>query len=83
MKPIELQPNETILAVVPQYVAGPGWTNKIIWIYIGDFSARTFRFESLQPEEQTETQQTLFSVAAQINDQMISSVKTKQVKATS
>lgn len=77
---IFLEDGEKILAVVPEYCAGPGWTNKVLWVYIGDMSARKFRFDCYQPEEQNEVQRTLFAIGAQVNEQLLDSFDIKQKK---
>jgi hypothetical protein len=77
---IVLEYGEKIVAVVPEYCEGPGWVNTVLWVYIANIGARTFRFECYQPEEQNDVQRTLFSIGAQVNKQLVASVEVKQKK---
>lgn len=75
-KIIVLGPEEKVLAVVPEFCAGPGWANTPVWVYIGNFSDKTFRQECLQPEEQSEEIGTLFSIGVATNAALIRAIKT-------
>lgn len=74
-----LAPGETVLAVVPQYCAGPGWTNRPIWVYIGNQSGQ-YRTECIQPDEQTREQFLLFKLAATMHVQMVDTINIRRVK---
>lgn len=81
MKPktITLWPHERIIAVVPEYANGPGWSNQPLWVHI-ECGNGTIRRECLQPHEQTPEQHTLFQVGATVHQQLVASVLTKRKK---
>lgn len=58
-KTITLQHDEYIIAVVPEYCAGPGWSNTPVWVYIASPGGK-FRIDCLQPEEQSRELHLLF-----------------------
>lgn len=63
MRKIVLNEDEAIVAVVPEYVSGPGWRNMPVWIYIRD-SGNRFRCECLQPDDHSPDMLALFSPGA-------------------
>lgn len=73
---IRLQRGERIIAVVPEYAAGPGWSNMPLWVYID--SQGKLHTECIQPDQQTHEQRYLFSVGATITRQLIASVETQK-----
>ena len=79
MKPkmIHLADGERILAVVPEYCSGPGWTNQLVVVYIstGDLEIRR---EYIQPEERTPAMHALFSSGAAIQAALLSAVPTEK-----
>jgi len=77
---ITLSKTEKVLAVVPTYASGPGWSNRLASVYIGDFATSKFRVEYLQPEEQSKGLHTLFDIGAAAHDALISAVETKVKK---
>lgn len=79
MKTIELQRDERIVAVVPEYCFGPGWSNPLVWVYIVD-SNQTLRTESIQADEMTPAMQTLFGVAEAMQNALFSAVPTRKAK---
>lgn len=84
MKPkiIKLFQHEKVIAVVPEYCSGPGWSNAVAWVHIIDYSTGKHRCEDIQPEERTLDLSVLFSPGAAIASALMSSVKTKLVKKT-
>ena len=48
---INLKKHEHIIAVVPEYCSGAGWSNRVLWVHIADGNTNTFRTEAIQPEE--------------------------------
>ena len=80
MKAIKLQPGEHIIAAVPESCAGPGWSNRVIWVHIGNADTRTYRTECIQPEDQTLEQHTLFGIAERAHLAMVGTVKVRRVK---
>ena len=82
MKTIQLNENERIIAVVPEYCEGPGWANKPVWVYIVD-SRDYLRTECLQPDEQTPELKTLFDVGATVCSSLRRSVPVKNNLFTS
>ena len=47
---INLKKHEHIIAVVPEYCSGAGWSNRVLWVHIADGNSRTYRTEAIQPE---------------------------------
>lgn len=84
MKPkiIKIFPHEKVIAVVPEYCSGPGWSNAVTWVHIIDYSTGKYRCEDIQTEERTLDLSVLFSHGAAIASALMSSVKTKLVKKT-
>jgi hypothetical protein len=80
MKPITLAEHETIIAAVPNYAGGPGWSNTPIWVWVYDWQAHTARQECIQPEDQTSEMHALFPVAAAAHEAMLKTVPTKKAK---
>jgi len=79
IKIIELQRDERIVAVVPEYCFGPGWSNPLVWVYIVD-SSQQLRIEAIQPEDQTPKMRTLFGVGAAACGALVGAVPTRQLK---
>ena len=79
MKPcaITLKRGERVLAVVPEYASGPGWTNTPVWVHIGNIDG-TYRSECVQPNEQTAEMLTLFCVGAHLQSALVRAVPIKQ-----
>ena len=77
---ITLRPGEHIAAVVPEYVSGPGWSNRPLWVHIHNNGAGTFRTECIQPDEQTPEQQLLFKPGAAMCDALIDIVQVRRAK---
>ncbi len=50
---IQLSRTEMVLAVVPEYCAGPGWSNRPVWVHIVDNADGRVRSECIQPDQQT------------------------------
>lgn len=61
MKTIQLNPDEHIIAVVPAFAAGPGWSNQPLWVYIEQSATKKLRTECIQPDEQTPEMRALFA----------------------
>ncbi len=79
-KEIELRPHETIIAVHPEYVSGPGWSNAPTWVYIKNHATSDVRAECIQPEERSDALHTLFSVGAAIHAALVNAVPIKRVR---
>ena len=77
-KPIPLSRTERVIAVVPEYAAGSGWGNQVLWVHIADHAAGTLRSECIQPEDQTPEQLTLFRIGAVVCAELVESVKTER-----
>ena len=63
MKKIKLNKGDRVLAVVPEYCAGPGWSNQIVNVYIETIAGK-LRTEYLQPDEMSNEMHTLFGPGA-------------------
>lgn len=77
---IKLKKHEHIIAVVPEYCAGPGWSNPVLWVHIADGNTRTYRTEAIQPDERNRDQQVLFKAGEAMHQALIDSVVVKQEK---
>ena len=82
MKTIELTQHERILAVVPQFASGPGWSNQIVYVYIEDTRTGRVRTEDIQPHEQSQAMAILFRAGAAMADALVAAVPTKDRKET-
>ncbi len=71
---IKLKPMEMIYAVVPEEVVGPGWANRVTWVYIYDSCNNEYRFDCLQQDEATETLCHLHSIGARTASELIRSI---------
>lgn len=80
MSTITLKHGEKVLAVVPEFASGPGWSNRPIWVYIGNYAGNTFRAECIQPEKQTAEMHALFSIGAAAHSALLASVKTRKAR---
>jgi len=80
MTPVQLARHEEIVAVVPQFAAGPGWTNRPLWLHIINHVDGRYRCECIQPEDQTSTQHVLFPVLAAAHAAMLAQIKVKKAK---
>ncbi len=77
---IKLKKHEHIIAVVPEYCDGPGWSNRVLWVHIADGNSRTYRTEAIQPDERNRDQVVLFKAAEAMHQALIDSVVVKQEK---
>ena len=77
---IKLKKHEHILAVVPEYCHGPGWSNPVLWVHIADGNTRTYRTEVIQPDERNRDQVVLFKAAEAMHQALIGSVVVKKEK---
>ena len=76
-KTIHLADGERILAVVPEYCSGPGWTNQLVVVYISTGEGE-IRQEYIQPEEMTPTMYALFGSGAAIHAALLRAVPTEK-----
>ena len=82
-KTIKLAVGERIVAVIPEWCAGPGWSNAPTWVYIATNDGR-LRQECIQPEERTPELHTLFAAGNAMCNALaaaVPSVRTKVKKA--
>lgn len=66
--------NGEIVAVVPEYCSGPGWTNTPVWVIWVDSEHKLHR-DCLQPHEQSAELLTLFKIGAVVNERLIAAVE--------
>ncbi len=71
---IKIKKHEHILAVVPEYCSGPGWSNPVLWVHIADGNTRTYRTEAIQPNERNRDQWILFKTGEAMHQALIDSV---------
>jgi hypothetical protein len=79
MKTIQLNPDEHIIAVVPAFAAGPGWSNQPLWVYIEQSATKKLRTECIQPDEQTPEMRALFAPGAAMAAALVRSVPAEEV----
>ena len=77
---IKLKKHEHIIAVVPEYCDGPGWSNRVLWVHIADGNTRTYRTEAIQPDERNRDQVVLFKAGEAMHQALVGSVVVKQEK---
>lgn len=68
---IKLGRGERILAVVPENVSGPGWSNQVVWVHIVQTADNSLRTECIQPPERTEGMHHLFAPAAKMHEELL------------
>lgn len=76
---LKLKRDERIIAVVPEYAHGPGWSNSPLWVYIAGNGLKTLRTVCIQPHEQTAEQRALFAPGAAMACALVRSVAVKEV----
>ena len=77
---IKLKKHEHIIAVVPEYCSGSGWSNPVLWVHIADGNTCTYRTEAIQSDERNRDQLVLFKAGEAIHQALIGSVVVKQEK---
>ena len=77
---IKLKKHEHIIAVVPEYCSGPGWSNRVLWVHIADGNTRTYRTEAIQPDERNRDQVVLFKAGEAMHQALVGSVVVKKEK---
>ena len=77
---IKLKKHEHIIAVVPECCAGPGWSNRVLWVHIADGNTRTYRTEAIQPDERNRDQWVLFKAGEAMHHSLVDSVVVKREK---
>lgn len=82
MRKIRLAPGERVVAVTPEFAAGPGWANRPLWVHIVDFQnvPQSYRAECIQPEDQTPAMHILFRPLETLHDQMLGEVNNQTTK---
>lgn len=73
---IRLAPGERVIAVVPEYAAGPGWANAPAWVHIVTHDGM-LRTECIQPDDRTARLHALYAVGAAMHHALIDAVPTK------
>jgi len=73
MTTLKLARGERIVAVVPEHCSGPGWSNRVVWVYIESGNGG-IRDHCLQIEDQTPEMLTLFDVAAVMHRALLDAV---------
>ena len=76
-KRITLKKHEKIIAVVPEYCHGPGWSNNLVCVHIVDYSTSKHRVEYLQPDEQSTDMHKNFMLLSCAHNMAINSVWVK------
>ena len=72
---VTLQKHEKVLAVVPEKAEGPGWSNILVWVYVGNHQTNTFRSIALQAEDFGDELWTLFKPGVAIHEALTAALK--------
>lgn len=78
---LKLAYGEDVVAIVPEYARGPGWSNSVLWVHIRTSDGR-LRTEALQPEERSRDQQVLFATLAAAHEAMLATLEVVKSKAS-
>ena len=70
MKKIPLQRTEKIVAVVPEKVSEPGWSNRVVWVHIVNYATNKYRYVCLQYEDLSAELCAFFDVGAVVCEQL-------------
>jgi len=70
----KLADREYIVTAYAEHARGPGWSNQIVWVIIGDANGK-LRSECLQPSEQSAEVLTLFGGSAWAHGSMARAVE--------
>ena len=60
---------KSILTAFAEPACGPGWSNTPVWVVLRDENGK-FSVECIQPEDQTATMITLYSISSVVHRQM-------------
>jgi len=79
MKPktIELNPGDRVVWVRPETCSGPGWRNKVVWVYVVTNDGK-LREEAIQQDECTAEMLTLFDAGEAMAVALMSALPTAQ-----
>ena len=77
---VKLGKHEKVLAAVPEYCAGPGWSNMVVNVHIFDYQTNAYRVVYLQTDEITNDMHLIFGIGAKMHQMLIDSVPTKETK---
>jgi len=69
-----LRPGDCILTAYAQPAAGPGWTNRPLWVIVQN-ADMSLRRECIQPEEQTAEMALLYNVSATVSASLLAHVE--------
>jgi hypothetical protein len=70
-----IKKGEAIVTAFAEYAAGPGWSNRPLWVIVRDADKR-LREECIQPSEQTAEMHALFRVSNAAHLAMSGAVET-------
>lgn len=76
-KTIQLARGERIIGAFPEWCAGPGWANPIVWVYVAN-SDGICREVGLQPDEQSPEMRALFAPGAAMVQALVDAVPVKR-----
>jgi hypothetical protein len=79
-KTLTLSSAEEVIAVVPEMVAGPGWSNAPVWVYIKNHATNELREECIQPEERTREMDTLFRIGWTVHNALLKALPIMKTK---
>lgn len=77
---VKLNKHEKVLAAVPEFCSGPGWSNMIVNVHIFDYQSNTYRVVYLQQDEITDDMHHIFGIGAKMQKMLIEAVPTKETK---
>jgi hypothetical protein len=81
VKVIALKEHEYIVAVVPEYCHGPGWSNALTVVHIVNSVTSQHRCEYIQPEERSADMHTLFRAGEAMHGALVAAVPKKTTRS--
>lgn len=82
MAKLKINKDDRIVTAWPEYVSGPGWANRPIWVIVRDGNGK-LRMECIQPEDQTENIMRLFPICAVAHSEFMSTLNSELIKKKS
>jgi hypothetical protein len=74
---VKLSKTEYVVTAYAERAAGPGWSNRPLWVVIRDSANGAIRQDCLQPSEQTDEMHLLYNISAEVHAQLKHAVETR------
>ncbi len=72
--------SQRIISVSPEDCSGPGWTNRVIWVFLQDSVTQTLTMESIQGSDFSSEENWLFDVANAAHSALLKAVQKRGTK---